>query len=243
MKVYGIIGYPLTHSFSKRYFTEKFLHEGISGCRYESFPIASVQEYAGILETNPGLVGLNVTIPHKKSILPLLDDTSGIPAGLDACNCIRLINGRSYGYNTDITGFERSLIRKLKHFHTRALVLGNGGAAEGVKFVLKKLGITYRVVSREPNGGLGYAGLDETIIKENLLIINTTPLGTFPAVNECADIPYRYLTPEHLLFDLVYNPEKTLFLEKGEEQGAAIQNGYDMLVIQAEESWQIWNAD
>jgi shikimate dehydrogenase len=243
MKVYGIIGYPLGHSFSKKYFTEKFVREGITDCSYEMFPIQEIYELKNVLNYNSDLKGLNVTIPHKQTVLAFLDDTSKLPGTLKACNCIKIVNGKLIGYNTDVTGFEQSLLPKLQPHHTHALILGNGGAAEAVKFVLHKLNIGYKMVSRKLHDGshLTYADLNEPIIKEHTLIINTTPLGTSPNVNECAAIPYQYLTPQHFLFDLVYNPATTLFLQKGQEQGAAIQNGYDMLVIQAEESWRIWN--
>jgi shikimate dehydrogenase len=163
--------------------------------------------------------------------------------GLRACNCIKIINGNLFGYNTDVIGFERSLLPQLKNYHTNALILGNGGAAEAVRFVLNKLNIAFKTVSRKLHDGsdLTYADLDERIINEDLLIINTTPLGTFPNTNEYADIPYQYLTARHFLYDLVYNPPKSLFLQKGEERGAAIKNGHEMLVIQAEESWNIWS--
>jgi shikimate dehydrogenase len=245
MKVYGIIGYPLGHSFSQKYFTEKFAAEGINDCSYKIFVIKSVDELKEVLNKNPGLQGFNITIPHKKSILSLLDDTTKLPQNLHACNCIKIINGKFIGYNTDVIGFEQSLLPQLKSHHTNALILGNGGAAEAVKFVLNKLNIAFKIVSRKLHDGshLTYADLTQKIIRENYLIINTTPLGTFPNADECPAIPYQYLTAQHFLYDLVYNPPKTLFLKKGEEQGAAIKNGYDMLVIQAEESWRIWNEE
>ena len=239
MKCYGVIGYPLDHSFSKKYFTEKFKQEGITDCSYEMFPLKSIDELKDLLIVQyPDLVGLNITIPHKRSVLHFLTDTTNIPTGLSACNCIKIIGKKIIGYNTDITGFENSLLPLLKTHHTHALILGNGGAAEAVKFVLKKLNISYQIVSRKIHEGshLTYADLDEAIIKENELIINTTPVGTFPNVDESPAIPYQYLGAEHLLFDLVYNPSKTVFLQKGEEHGAATKNGYEMLVRQAEES-------
>ena len=246
MRMYGIIGYPLGHSFSKDYFAEKFAREGITGCSYEVFPIKTIDEFEVLLVQNPSLRGLNITIPHKQSVLQYLDDTTNLPVVLKACNCIKIVNGKLTGYNTDIIGFERSLQTKLQNHHIQALILGNGGAAAAVKFVLNKLNIVFKVVSRKKNNesDLTYTDLNESIIKEHLLIINTTPLGTFPNVDECPDIPYQYLTARHFLYDLVYNPGKTLFLQKGEQQGAVTKNGYDMLVIQAEESWRIWtNAD
>jgi shikimate dehydrogenase len=245
MKLYGLIGYPLGHSFSKKYFTEKFNTEGIKDCNYENFPIPSIDEFTGLLHNHPQLCGLNVTIPYKMEVLPFIADKTNLPQGLSACNCIKITNGKLTGYNTDVIGFEKSLLQKLEHQHTKALVLGNGGAADAVKYVLKKLRIDYKVVSRElhEDSDLIYADLNAAILNDHLLIINTTPLGTFPDVDICPDIPYQYLTSGHYLFDLVYNPTKTLFLQKGEAKGAAIKNGYDMLAIQAEESWRIWNQE
>jgi shikimate dehydrogenase len=243
MKLYGLIGYPLGHSFSEKYFSEKFSKENIEDCSYKAFPIQKIDELKEVMKNNPGLKGINVTIPYKQLVLPQLYSSAGIPGGINACNCIKIIDGKTYGYNTDIIGFEQSLLPQLKPQHFHALILGNGGATEAVKYVLNKLNIVFKVVSRKLQDGSDfmYDDLNEAIIKKHLLIINTTPLGTFPNVDECPAIPYRYLTADHYLFDLVYNPAKTRFLQKGEEQGAAIKNGYDMLVLQAEESWKIWN--
>ena len=243
MRAFGIIGYPLDHSFSQKHFTEKFQREEIKDCTYENYPLRNINELESLLKQHPQLKGLNVTIPYKQSVLSFLDDSSNIPFGLNACNCIRIVDDKLVGYNTDVIGFERSLSSQLSDHHTNALILGNGGAAEAVKFVLKNLNINYRIVSRKihKDAELTYADLDETIIKGSPLIINTTPVGTFPDMDQCPDIPYQYLTSQHYLYDLVYNPEKTLFLKKGEEHGAAIKNGYEMLVVQAEESWDIWN--
>ena len=245
MKTYGIIGFPLTHSFSGHYFTEKFIKEGITDCVYKTFPIHSIAEFPHLLRNNPDLVGLNVTIPHKQSVFQYLHTATGIPPGLKACNCIKIKGGKALGYNTDIAGFENSILPLLKEQHKHALILGNGGAAEAVKFVLQRLNIGYQVVSRNLHNGstLTYADLDEKIITEHSLVINTTPLGTFPRNNSCPDIPYQFLHSKHLLYDLVYNPATTLFLQKGAEQGATIKNGFEMLVIQAEESWKLWNED
>jgi shikimate dehydrogenase len=243
MKLYGVIGYPLGHSFSKKYFTQKFTREGITDCRYELFPITSLDELKDILKQYPEIAGINITIPYKQQVLRYLYSAEHIPLGLRACNCIKIVNGNLFGYNTDVIGFERSLLPQLKNYHNNALILGNGGAAEAVRFVLNKLNIVVKTVSRKLHDGsdLTYADLNEKIMSENLLVVNTTPLGTFPNTGECADIPYQYLTARHFLYDLVYNPEKSLFLQKGEEYGAAIKNGHEMLVIQAEESWNIWN--
>ncbi len=243
MKLYALIGFPLTHSFSKKYFTEKFLQLGIKDCEYELFSIPTIEELKNVLAQNPFLHGFNVTIPYKKAVLSYLDDISNLPSGLQACNCIKIIDGKLFGYNTDAFAFEQSLKIKLQPHHSHALVLGNGGAATAVMYVLNKLKIKYKVVGRQINDGINftYSDINKKIITENLLIINTTPLGTFPNVNECANLPYQFITEQHFLYDLVYNPFKTLFLQKGEQQGATIKNGYDMLVMQAEESWRIWN--
>ena len=242
MHRYGLIGYPLSHSFSKKYFTEKFEREGLSDHRYELFPIASITEIKNILSSNADLLGLNVTIPYKQSVLSYLSDTSAIPAGLQACNCIHIVDGKLIGYNTDVIGFEKCFMPHVKSFQNEALILGNGGATEAVKYVFQKNKIEYKVVSRIMHDGsdLTYNDLDENIIAKYQIIVNTTPLGMYPNVDACPDIPYQAITKDHYLFDLTYNPAKTLFLQKGEEQGATIQNGAQMLVIQAEESWNIW---
>lgn len=242
MRLFGLIGYPLSHSFSKRFFTEKFEKEGLTNCGYELYPLASINELPGLLAAHPELEGLNVTIPYKKKILEFLD-SSAIPEGLDACNCIMIQSGKLEGYNTDAIGFEKSLVPLLKPHHTKALVLGNGGAAEAVVFVLKKLGIGFEIVSRavHKNSTLTYKDINEKVMKESTVIINTTPLGMYPNMDECPDIPYQYLSDKHLLYDLVYNPACTVFLQKGEERGAAVKNGEEMLILQAEESWNIWN--
>jgi shikimate dehydrogenase len=243
MELYGLIGYPLGHSFSKKYFTQKFESSGMNDCRYELFSIESISLFGEIIRNNPSLKGLNVTIPYKKAVLAYLDDRSDIPKGLNACNCIKIIDGRTMGYNTDVIGFERSIMARLKPHHNSALILGNGGATEAVKFVFTKNNISYKVVGRKGNTDFTYDQLNETIIASHTVIVNTTPLGMYPDENTCPEIPYRYINSKHHLFDLVYNPEKTLFLKKGEELGATVQNGYEMLLLQAEESWKIWERD
>lgn len=242
MRLFGLIGYPLSHSFSKKYFTKKFEQEEITECRYDLFPLKIIDELLLLLRNNPELEGLNVTIPYKKQVLSFLD-ASNIPDGLDACNCINITDGKLVGYNTDVTGFERSLKPLLKSFHKKALVLGNGGATAAVVFVLEKLRINFDIVSRKLHDGstLTYRDIDKKVIEENTLIINTTPLGMFPDTQACPDIPYQFISDKHLLYDLVYNPEKTLYLQKAEERGAKIKNGEEMLILQAEESWRIWN--
>lgn len=243
MRRYGLIGYPLSHSFSQKYFTEKFQREHIAGCQYENFPIADIGEFPALIQQHPDLCGLNVTIPYKEKVIPFLSAQSEVVQAIGACNCIRIENGLLTGHNTDVVGFEKSLLPKLQPHHKKALVLGTGGAAKAVHYVLKKLGIEFIEVSRTPSGSkkISYEQVTEAVIKEHQLIINTSPLGMYPKVDECPPLPYHALTSQHYLFDLVYNPAKTLFLQKGEERGAAIENGADMLIIQAEESWNIWN--
>ncbi len=243
MRLYGLIGYPLTHSFSKAWFTEKFERERLRDCRYELFPLSSIDEFTSLLASQPGLQGLNVTVPYKKEVIPFLHDSSGIPPGLLACNCIRVREGKLSGYNTDWIGFENSLMPLLKSHHKNALILGTGGAAEAVQFVLKRLSIPFYNVSRAGSAAntITYAELTEDMIRTHPLIINTTPVGMFPNVDACPDIPYQHIGKAHLLYDLVYNPALSRFLQKGKENGAAIKNGEEMLVLQAEESWKIWN--
>ncbi len=243
MLLFGLIGYPLTHSFSKNYFTEKFKKEGIENCRYENFQLATIKDLSKVIDENPDLQGLNVTIPHKESVLQFLNERDELVKQTGACNCIKIVNGKLIGYNTDVIGFEKSLLNKLKPAHKNALILGTGGAAKAVEFVLRKIGIHYKYVSRYPSvKNLSYEQLTPDLVKKNTLIINTTPLGMYPKVTEAPPLLYDAITQKHFLFDLIYNPEKTLFLKKGEERGAVIQNGYDMLVYQAEESWKIWSS-
>ncbi|HET9057909.1 MAG TPA: shikimate dehydrogenase [Chitinophagaceae bacterium] len=243
MNVFGLIGYPLTHSFSKNYFTEKFQKEGIRDCVYENFPIENIRYLTDLLQNHPDLKGLNVTIPYKEQVIPFLDERDEIVEATGACNCIKIDNGKLKGFNTDVTGFENSLKKNLQPHHTKALILGKGGAAKAVAYVLQKLGIDYVFVSRRKEDGntISYHQLTIEFLQTHLLLINTTPLGMFPKTEDCPDIAYDYLTPQHHLYDLVYNPAKTLFLQKGEEKGSTIQNGYEMLLLQAEESWKIWN--
>jgi len=244
MKRYGLIGYPLSHSFSQQYFADKFQREGIGNCMYESFPIASIDELGNLLVAHPDLKGLNVTIPYKQAVLPYLTDISHLPERLLACNCIKIEGDTLTGYNTDVTGFEESFKPLLQSHHTKALVLGSGGAAAAVTYCLRKLNIEYKIVSRTAGNGeaLTYEEVDASVIAEYPVIINTTPLGMYPNVQAAPPLPYDAITSKHYLFDLLYNPSKTIFLQRGEERGAAIKNGQEMLVIQAEESWNIWNS-
>jgi shikimate dehydrogenase len=242
MRLFGLIGHPLSHSFSKKYFTEKFEKEGRADCRYELFPIESIKEIPALLKQYPDLLGLNVTIPYKEQIIPFLNEKNNIVEQINACNCIHISKGKLKGYNTDVAGFELSLQPQLRSHHKKALILGTGGASKAVEFVLRQKGIAIHYVSRkEQPGYYTYEQLTPALMADHTLIINTTPVGMYPSVDESPPIPYGSLTASHYLFDLVYNPAKTLFLQKGLERGAAIKNGEEMLVIQAEESWKIWN--
>jgi len=246
MRKFGLIGFPLSHSFSQKYFSDKFEKERITDCAYENFSFSSIDALPALLAAEPNLVGLNVTIPYKQQVIPFLDNSNEVVKEIAACNCIHIRHGKLFGFNTDVFGFEYSLKKNLKPYHHKALILGTGGASKAVAYVLKKEGIDYKFVSRDPVAGsdrhIAYEQVISSILDDHHIIINTTPAGMFPNVNQCPPLPYQLLTSSHFLFDLIYNPAKTLFLQKGEEQGAAIQNGSDMLVIQAEESWKIWNS-
>jgi shikimate dehydrogenase len=242
MRRYGLIGYPLTHSFSQKYFTEKFAQAGAADCSYENFSLRDVNELHAVLQ-QPGLRGLNVTIPYKKQVLDFLTARTQVVNDIGACNCIDIRDGKLTGYNTDVTGFEHSLKPFLQKHHNKALILGTGGASAAVEYVLEKLGIGFQYVSREAAGGsLSYEMIDAWMISTHQLIINTTPLGMYPNIDQSPAIPYELITPQHHLFDLIYNPAETEFLAKGRAQGATTQNGLEMLIIQAEESWRIWNS-
>jgi shikimate dehydrogenase len=242
MNIFGLIGHPLTHSFSKQYFNNKFKEEGLVDVFFELFDIEKIEQIQNII-ANESVKGLAVTIPYKQQIIPYLDSFDAVVKTINACNCIKIIDGKLIGYNTDVIGFEQSLLNNLKSFHNKALVLGNGGAAAAIKYVLHKLNIDYKTVSRQKNNAdFIYEDLNASIIKSHSLIINTTPLGTYPDINNYPNIPYQYLTKNHYLFDLVYNPSHTTFMKKGLQHNAFVKNGYEMLVIQAECNWKIWNS-
>ena len=251
MRQFGLIGYPLSHSFSQKFFTEKFLQENIVNAKYDNFPISSMESFAGLWKENPNLEGLNVTIPYKKEVIPFLQHSSAVVQEINACNCIRKFNNELYGYNTDVIGFEKSLLPFLKPHHTHALVLGTGGAAAAVQWVLQKLNIQFQIVSRKANAIeantemksiISYDQLNKSLVEAHTLIINTSPVGMYPNTNEAPPIAYEGITAQHHLYDLVYNPIETLFMKNGLAKGATVQNGLAMLHIQAEESWTIWNA-
>jgi len=246
MKQYGLIGYPLAHSFSEKYFKDKFRREKINDCVYNLFPLRHINQLPEFIDKNPSLCGLNVTVPYKESVINYLDELDEQAKTIGAVNCIQIIKqhhrNKLVGFNTDIIGFEESLKPNLKSWHQHAIILGTGGGAKAVAYVLKKLGITFKYVSRNPGSGdaIGYPDLTKPLIQDHLLIINASPLGMYPETQSWPQIPYKYLGKRQLLFDLIYNPEQTLFLQKGELQGATILNGLEMLYIQAEKSWEIW---
>ncbi len=242
MRRFGLIGYPLTHSFSQKYFTQKFAELGLTDAVYENFSLQSINELPAILQ-KPDLRGLNVTIPYKKLVIPFLTVASDVVNTIGACNCIHMSGTDVMGYNTDVVGFEQSLFPFLQAHHSKALILGTGGASAAVEYVLTKLDISFLHVSRKDGDDvINYAEVTEEMIATHHLIINTTPLGMYPDTEAFPAIPYHYITSQHHLYDLIYNPAETKFLAKGKLQGATIQNGQEMLLLQAEESWRIWNS-
>ena len=243
MRQFGLVGHPLGHSFSQRYFSEKFRTLGLqSECQYLNFDIDDIDKLPSVLAQHPDLVGFNVTIPYKEQILPLLDEISEGARKIGAVNCVRINNGRLTGYNTDVFGAGLTIDNLTEGKPCKALVLGSGGASKAVREALRERNIPYLLVSRRSeNGAITYTELTEEIIRTHTLIINTTPLGMHPHVDAAPDIPYQWLTSEHRLFDLVYNPAETLFMRRGIELGAKAACGEEMLVEQAEKSWEIWN--
>ena len=245
MRQFGLIGFPLGHSFSKKYFSEKFQNENIDA-RYDLYELSNISEFPN-LRNSIKLSGLNVTIPYKEQIIPLLDKLDDTAASIGAVNVIRFDydnNGKATltGFNTDAIGFENSLKPFLKPHHKKALILGTGGASKAILYTLQQLGIECSYVSRSTREGqLTYSDLNEEILNDNLLIVNATPLGTFPKTDACPDIPYQFLTDKHLLFDVVYNPAETLFMKKGRDAGATALNGEEMLIGQAIAAWEISN--
>ncbi|MCU0325201.1 MAG: shikimate dehydrogenase [Spirosomaceae bacterium] len=260
MNLFGLIGYPLTHSFSKGYFTEKFQNLGIADTHgYEKFEMQNIEDFSELIQNNPDLRGLNVTIPHKQNVIGFLDEIEDSAKKIGAVNVVKVLpDNRLKGYNSDYYGFKNSLeewfvtpdrdlpsdvLNPVRGLSAKALVLGDGGAARAIKVALEDLGIEFKVVARRriTDETILFEELTEEIIKTHQLIINTTPLGTFPKVEECPEIPYQFLTENHYLYDLIYNPAETLFMKKGLEKGAKAMNGLRMLHLQAEKSWEIWN--
>ncbi len=239
IRKYGLIGYPLTYTFSPSYFAAKFEEKGIIDAEYKSYPLEKIEGVQDLIDE--GLSGFNVTIPYKEQIIPYLDELSDAAKIIGAVNTVDIIDGKLIGHNTDVYGLENSLYTLIDGACVdKALILGTGGASKACQYVLDQLGIDYRLVSRN-HKYLTYDQLNQEVMAEHTLIINTTPLGTSPEVDSCPDIPYEHISNSHFIFDLVYNPPKSLFLARAEEQGAAIMNGLSMLHDQANKSWRIWN--
>ena len=249
MKCYGLIGYPLTHSFSARFFSEKFAREAIIGCSYRNFPIEHIGLLPKLISENEYLVGLNVTIPYKEQVIPYLFHIDAESAAIGAVNTIKIIRKKGkvdlLGFNTDAYGFGASLRPFLTKHFSRALILGTGGASKAAEHVLSGLGIDVTFVSRRPRGmnHLSYDQVTADVIGSNQIIINTSPIGMYPDINSFPVLPYEFLTPDHVLFDMVYNPPETRFMAMGKKMGASVINGLQMLHLQAEKAWEIWNSD
>lgn len=245
MRKFGLIGKKLGHSFSKKYFTEKFEREGVADAGYELYELSEVQGFPKLLQQEPELVGLNVTVPYKEQVVALLDDLDKAAATIGAVNTIQISDGKTKGYNTDYIGFKSTLEEFYpQQEHGQALVLGTGGAAKAVWAALDALHIPYLRVSRlAAEGQVSYAQLTPELLQEYNLIINTTPLGMYPQVQEAPELPYKSINQRHYCYDLVYNPEQTLFLQQCAAQGAKAMNGIPMLRAQAEASWNIWNSE
>lgn len=252
MKEYGLIGHPLGHSFSKKFFTDKFCREGIDAS-YANFDIPDASMLMDIIQEHPNLVGVNCTIPHKESVMQILDSITPEAQEIGAVNVIKILRSKEHstgtsernfkliGYNSDIIGFKQSIAPLLNAYHRNALILGTGGAAKAVAVGLRQLGLTHTYVSRSPKEGcLTYEDITTETMGKFQVIVNCTPVGMFPHTDEAPQLPYEALTPQHILFDLIYNPEETLFLRKGREKGATTKNGMDMLRLQALAAWDIW---
>lgn len=244
-KIYGLIGFPLIHSFSQNYFNQKFEAEGIKA-RYLNFELPDIGDFMEVISEYPTLAGLNVTIPYKEQVIPYLNELDEDAAKIGAVNVIKIIRNKGSlkfkGYNSDIIGFTDSISPLLNERRKKALVLGTGGASKAVVRGLENLGVATTLVSRSAREGvITYEELTPEVMAENLIIVNTTPLGMYPHVDECPDIPYDCLTKEHLCYDLLYNPDVTMFMRKAEEYGAETKNGLEMLLLQAFAAWNIWN--
>lgn len=243
MRKFGLIGKNISYSFSREYFKKKFEKENIKDATYLNFDLKNIEEFESIFKENPEIAGLNVTIPYKEEIIPYLDKLSKKAKKIRAVNTIKITkNGNLKGYNTDCYGFKKSIKPLLKKHHKRALILGTGGASKAIAFTLKELNIEFKYVSRKKSVScFSYNEIDDTILKKFQIIINCSPLGTYPNIEEYPNIPYKYLTNQHLLFDLIYNPTETRFLQFGKQQGTQTCNGLKMLELQAEKAWEIWN--
>lgn len=245
MRTFGLIGYPLEHSFSRKYFLEKFENENIKDAIYKNFSINKIELFSEIIKNKDNLSGFNVTAPYKLEIIPFLNELDITAKEIGAVNCIKVKKNTLIGYNTDIYGFTKSLEKHINKNIKSALILGTGGAAKAVSFGLKSLNINYKFVTSSIKinaSTICYSDLNSEIIKNTQLIINATPLGIFPNINEKPNIPYTSINSNHILFDLIYNPAETLFLKEGKKRGAKIINGYEMLKLQAEKAWEIFNS-
>ncbi len=240
MKRYGLIGYPLKNSFSANYFNKKFADGNIDAL-YQNFALNNIEEFNALITEYIDLAGINVTIPYKQQIIPFLNHLDPIAQKINAVNTIKFKNNQLIGYNTDYWGFKKSILPLLKEWHQSALILGSGGAANAVKYVFDNLGIKYTTISRNPENGLTYEELDKSVLRAHQIIINCTPLGMFPNIEECPPIPYQHITNLHLVYDLIYLPDETLFLKNSRLNNAVTKNGLEMLAYQAEKAWQIWN--
>ena len=243
-RLFGLLGRDISYSFSSGYFKEKFAELKLTNHQYQNFDIDSIQRFPELINQTKTLSGMNVTIPYKEEVIPFLDEIDSEAKEIGAVNTIKFLeNGKLKGFNTDVFGFLNSIKPLLEKRHTKALILGTGGASKAVAFALQKLQIDFKFVSRNPSAEkeISYINLSEEIIISHTIIINCTPLGTFPETDLCPEIPYQFITSKHVLFDLIYNPSKTAFLKKGKEKGAKIKNGLEMLQLQAEKSWEIWN--
>ncbi len=244
-KIFGLIGHPLTHSFSKKFFENKFTNEGLNDCRYELFDIADITKFNDILDANPNLLGLNVTIPYKEEVIPYLDKLDLSAKKVGAVNVIKIENNILTGYNSDLYGFQKSLTNWLSGAEIdNALVFGTGGASKAVCVALNEMNINYQLVSRSnTKDSISYADLINTrIINDSKLLVNTTPLGTFPKTNASVPIPFDEITPSHYVYDLVYNPPISQLLERAASNGSFTKNGLEMLELQAKKSWEIWES-
>ncbi|MDG1476397.1 MAG: shikimate dehydrogenase [Vicingaceae bacterium] len=244
MKKYGLIGQTLSHSFSKKHFEEKFKNENIKDCSYSLFELKNIEELTALIKNSINIKGLNVTIPYKEKVLPFLNDIDPVAKEIGAVNTIKITDNKLKGYNTDYYGFKKSLKPFLDINHERALIFGTGGASKTVKYVLNELNIDCLLVSRNPKNDdeISYDDVNEYVIKHHQIIVNTTPIGMFPKIEPFPKFDYKNLTSKHLLYDLIYNPLETEFLKRGKQQSCITLNGLQMLKLQAEKSWEIWNS-
>ncbi len=249
MREFGLIGYPLEHAYSQKYFTDKFEKEGITDAKYKLFSINEISKLRNIIVSHPKLVGLNITTPYKELVIPFLDEIDKTILKLGTVNTVKIFrDGQSYrlkGYNTDVAGLDKTFDMLDLPINTKALILGSGGSGKTLAYILKRRGIEYKNVSREPKNleQLPYNKLTESVLKHHNLIINASPVGMFPNVTNAPNIPYNFITSNHICLDLVYNPEETMFLKKCKEQGAVTVNGLTMLFEQADKAWEVWNRD